>query len=882
MASKFYFNLKKAAIFQALIWERFFQLVGLLGKIFLILFIFTFLIFLYGFLRDTLPESDLSLLFGLSTIFLTLTISFWLKTLFFNLKLKRPKLKIEPKGVLLRPEEYNLAEFLSFEVAKAVFRAINFSRKRKLPKIYSEALLYFSLEKWPEANFIFSRLLLPLKEIKKELKDYLDNLQKEKFQQVFSEDYNPRTGAPATREALASRPATLPLLAGPFQKVILQAMKIAKERGHQTIERGDILISQSKIDPIFKKYLITADLKAQDIENLADWLESLEKRISERKKFWEYKNLAKRGNLAKRWASGYTITLDKYSIDWTDFIKRRGFEEIIGHKLAIEQIERILAKSEINNVLLVGEPGTGRGATIQALAQRVLFGESLPSLNYKRVVELDMTVLLTQIENPEDIEATLDRILREAIFAGNIILIINDFHNYIGQLARPGIIDISGVLSPYLKSSQFQIVAITTFLGLHKYIEQNPSISSLFEKVEVSEISAKDTIKLLENQALILEKKYRKFVSYPAIREIVNYSQKYLSSIPLPKSAMDLLDETMVYLAREAKKQVLLPEHVDRVVSEKIQIPVGELETKERKILLNLENLIHQRIINQEEAVDEISAALRRARADVSIRSGPMGCFLFLGPTGVGKTETSKALAEIYFGSEEKMIRLDMSEFQDTQDIPRLIGSASEEGLLTTPVREAPFSLILLDEIEKAHSNVSNLFLQVFDEGHLTDGLGRKVDFKNSIIISTSNAGAEIIWEDIRLNKKLDIVKEDLLSYLFKRGVFRPEFINRFDGVVIFKPLNEENLLAISELLLGKLKKNLEEKNIELIITEPLKEKIVELGYNPTFGAREMKRVIQDKVENVLATALLSGELKKGDKVEVVPKDNKFELVLKS
>jgi len=868
MVSKFYFDLKKAAIFQALIWERVFRLVRLLKKLFLILFIFTFLIFLYGFLREALSQSALSLLFGFSIIFLTSLIGLWAKALFFNLKLKRPKLKIELKTAASRPEEHNLAEFLSFEAAKAVFGAINFSKKRKLPKISSEALLYFSLEEWPEANFIFSRALLSLKEIKKELKNYLISLGSKGFQEIFSED---------------------------FQKVILEAVKIAQRKGHLTIEMGDILISQSQIDPTFKKYLIAANLKTQDIENLADWLESLKERIAERKKFWEYKNLAKRGNLAKQWAAGYTITLDQYSIDWTDFIKRRGFEEIIGHKLTIEKIERILAKSEINNVLLVGEPGTGRGATIQALAQRSLFGESLPNLNYKRVVELDMTALLTQIENSEDIEATLDRILREAIFAGNIILIINEFHNYIGQLARPGIIDISGVLAPYLKSPQFQIVAITTFVGLHKYIEQNPSILSLFEKVEVSEISVKDTIRLLENQALILERKYRKFVSYPAIREIVNYSQKYLSSIPLPKSAMDLLDEIMVYLTREAKEQILLPEHVDRVVSEKIQIPVGELKVREREILLNLENLIHQRIINQEEAVNEVSAAMRRARAAFTIRAGPMGCFLFLGPTGVGKTETSKALAEIYFGlpsqispsktwegEKEKMIRLDMSEFQDTQDISRLIGSASEEGLLTTPVRENPFSLILLDEIEKAHPNVSNLFLQIFDEGLLTDGLGRKVDFKNSIIIATSNAGAEIIWEDIRLNKKLDIVKEDLLGYLFKKRVFRPEFINRFDGVVVFKPLTKENLLAISELLLQKLKKNLEEKNIEFIITQPLKEKITELGYNPTFGAREMRRVIQDKVENILATALLSGRLKKGDKVEIVPKDNKFELIIKS
>lgn len=855
MVSKFYFDLKQTTIFQALIWERAFLVARFLKKFFLILFIFTFLIFLYGFLTENFSQSALSLLLGFSIIFLSSAIILWIKILFFDLKLKRPKLKIELKTAASRPEEHNLAEFLSFEVAKSVRRAIKFSKKRKLAKIPSEALLYFLLKGWPRANFIFSRAFLSLKEIKKELKDYLDSLKREKFQEIFSED---------------------------SQKVILEALKIAQRKGHQTIERGDILTSQSKIDPTFKKHLIVMDLKTRDIENLTSWLESLEEKISERKKFWEYKNLAKKGSLAREWAAGYTPTLDQYSIDWTGFIKKRGFEEIIGHKSVIAQITRILAKSEINNVLLVGEPGTGRGATIQALAQRSLFGESLPNLNYKRVVELDMTSLLTRIEKPEEIEATLDLIFREVIFAGNIILIINEFHNYIGQLARPGIIDISGVLVPYLRSSQFKIVSITTFVGLHKYIEQNPSILSLFEKVEVSEISAKETIRLLENQALILERKYRKFVSYLAIREIVNYCQKYLSSVPLPKSAMNLLDEIMVYLVSETKEQILLTKHVAEVVSEKIQIPVGELKIREREILLNLENLIHQRIINQEEAVNEVSAAMRRARAAFTIRSGPMGCFLFLGPTGVGKTETSKALAEIYFGSEEKMIRLDMSEFQDTRDIPRLIGSASKEGLLTTPVRENPFSLILLDEIEKAHPNISNLFLQVFDEGLLTDGLGRKVDFKNSIIIATSNAGAKIIWEDIRLNKKLDIVKEDLLGYLFKKGVFRPEFINRFDGVVVFRPLTKENLLDIAELLFQKLKKNLEEKNIEFIITQPLKKKIIELGYNPTFGAREMRRVIQDKVENILATALLSGQLKKGDKVEIAPKDKQFKLILKS
>ena len=260
------------------------------------------------------------------------------------------------------------------------------------------------------------------------------------------------------------------------------------------------------------------------------------------------------------------------------------------------------------------------------------------------------------------------------------------------------------------------------------------------------------------------------------------------------------------------KDKIVLPSHVAKIITEKTQIPVGEIETKEKQILLNLESLIHGRIINQEEAVKEVSAALRRARAEVTVRKGPMGCFLFLGPTGVGKTETSKALAEIYFGSEERMIRLDMSEFQTMPDIPRLLGAPGQEGLLTTPVRENPFSLILLDEIEKAHPNILNLFLQVLDEGHLTDGQGRKVDFKNSIIIATSNAGYQIILEALKEETEWSEVKQKLLDFLFQEGIFRPEFINRFDAVVVFKPLSKENLLDIAGITAPKIKSQFKRK----------------------------------------------------------------------
>jgi ATP-dependent Clp protease ATP-binding subunit ClpC len=587
------------------------------------------------------------------------------------------------------------------------------------------------------------------------------------------------------------------------------------------------------------------------------------------------------GSLAKDWAAGYTLTLDRFSIDLSEVVKRKGFPEIIGHQKEIAALERILARRESkNNVLIVGEPGSGRKSMIYALAEKSILGESLPEVNYKRVIQLDLPSLVAQIQDPEEIEGILDTIFGEVISAGNVILVIDEFHNYVGQIPRPGVIDISGVLSSYLHLIQFQIVAICSYEGLHKYIEQNPSILSLFEKVEISEISERETLILLGKLALHLEQKYKRLVSYLALRDVIKLSAKYLPATTFPEKAINLLDEVMVYLL-QTKEKILLPKHVAKIVREKTEIPVGEIELKEKEILLNLEKLIHQKIIDQEEAVKEVSAALRRARAEIRVRKGPMGSFLFLGPTGVGKTETAKALAEIYFGSEKRMIRLDMSEFQNIEDIPRLLGSPGEEGLLTTPVRENPFSLVLLDEFEKAHPNILNLFLQVLDEGHLTDGLGRKVDFKNTIVIATSNAGYQLIFKASKPvrnkisnglkkeNHPFQEMREELINFLVENGIFRPELLNRFDAVVLFKPLSKEDLSAISELMLKKIQKKLKEKEIEFLISQPLKEKIAELSYTPEFGARQMERVIEDKIGNVLAQAILSGEIKRGEKIEI-------------
>ncbi|MDD3047902.1 MAG: AAA family ATPase, partial [Candidatus Pacebacteria bacterium] len=434
------------------------------------------------------------------------------------------------------------------------------------------------------------------------------------------------------------------------------------------------------------------------------------------------------------------------------------------------------------------------------------------------------------------------------------------------------------LIVPYLRNPEFKFIGITSFSGLHKYIELKPQILSLFEKIEVSEATEKETILILQREIPAIEHKYNLFITYPAIIRIIELSKKYIQDNPFPKKAIVLLNDVAVYVSSYLKEKVMLVEHVEKIMSEKTEIPIGKLSIDEREVLLNLENLIHKRIINQKEAVSEISASLRRARTGIKSKTGPMGTFLFLGPTGVGKTETAKALAESYFGSETKMIRFDMSEFQTSEDIKRFIGEKNNPGLLALKVRKNPFSLILFDEIEKSHPNILNLLLQILDEGFMTDSLQRKIDFTNTIIISTSNAGYKIILKAFKEKKELHLIKQELLDYIFNKAIFRPELINRFDAFVLFQSLSKENLVKIAELRFKKLQKNLSRKQITLSVSNKAKMKIVELSYNPQFGAREMRRVIQDKIENELARSFLANEIKEGDTI-LIDDDFKINVV---
>ena len=833
-----------------------------LAIVFLYLFIIS-LLFVGASFFGILPEN---IAIKISIVSALLAIVFCEIYLFVKLKITKPKISLSLSSAIKNSQTYNMAEFLSIDACGIIEEAIRVCKKRRLSEVTSESILYAALKINNEVKILMYRLGIDVKTLKEDIKNYLEK-------QPRQEKFNL-------------------LLSKPFQETIKEAAGLAVLRGHATIGEKELLTALVHCDEFFKKVLVEHDLKEKDVENITLWLDVLEDRILQSKKFWTKENLSRFGSLGKDWASGFTVTLDQFSIDWTSVISKDIFSEVIGHKKEADEVEIVLAKSKLSNALIIGEAGVGRKSIVQVVASRCFLGTGLPELRNKKVVELNMISLLAQVQGQENLEITLDQIFLEVLTAGNIILVIDSLENFVEQkISRPGSADISVILGKYLSLPNFHFIGIASFDGLHRNMEQNPSFLEYFRKIEVLEVSESDTIRILQNVALRLEARYRILITYPAIREIINLTGRYFPSTPFPKKAIDVLDEAATYV-KSMKEKIVLPSHVAKIVSDKTQIPVGKMEFKEKSVLLNLENLISQKIIGQQEAVNEIAIALRRARSGLGSKKRPMGVFLFLGPTGVGKTETAKVLAEIYFGraandftkvqssdlAQEKMIRIDMSEFQSMSDVGRLIGQAvpvEQEGLLTTPVRENPFSLVLLDEIEKAHPNILNLFLQVFDEGHITDGQGRKILFTNTIIICTSNAGAELIFKQAEAGSV--IKKDDIIDVLFAKGIFRPEFINRFDATVLFHLLTKENLMDIAQLHLLNLQKNLKEKDINFIITGALKEKIVELSYKPEFGAREMRRVVQDTIENVIAAALLSDKIARGDTIEINPEN--FEIV---
>lgn len=742
-------------------------------------------------------------------------------------------------------KDLNYAEYLNFSIVEAISNMTNYCKKHNLSLTTSRVIL--QLLKKGRIKNIFEQLELSEKEFKNRVKNNEKKLKGES-QILYCDE---------------------------FLETIEGAMQQAVANFHKQVEIRDFLVAAAQKDKIFMKMLFDNDIDSQDVNHIISWRDFIKFQAERKKKFWKLDNLLKKPGIGKQWAAGYTVNVDKYATDVTELIQHKNLPlHVIGRKQEIGAIERVLSRRRENNVLVIGKPGGGRSTIVYSFARKILEGRSISFLNYKRVLELDMQAIFAGLKTQGEILERFKIIFSEAANAGNVILIIDDIHNYLGVQNGVGSLDISSALIPYLDSSELQIIGISTFEGFHKTIETNPAVMNFFEKIEIEEPSKEETMFILEDLLPKFEKQYNLDVGYKALKTIIDLTDRYIQDVPFPEKAIDFLGEVMVYVKTQTKSKMVSPKHVAQIISQKTKIPAGEIQKPEVEKLLNLEKFIHRRVINQEEAVKVLADAMRRTRAGVAGKKRPIGTFLFLGPTGVGKTETSKALAESYFGSEDRMIRLDMSEYQNIESIDRLIGSSNgnQQGLLTNAIREHPFSLLLLDEIEKAHKNILNLFLQILDEGRLTDGLGRTVSFCNSIIIGTSNAGAELIREYVE--KKADYAysffKKELVEHLLHKEIFRPEFLNRFDAAVIFKPLTKQNLFDIAILMLKRLNNRLMQgRGIQLIVTEELAKKVAELGYDPEFGARPMNRVIQDKIENKIATKILKGEVQRGDVIEL-------------
>ncbi len=827
----FNFQLKKTAIYRALLLNKivFFRRADIFFGMCLLISLSFFFLFI---LRDYF-YTEINFL-GWSGLFFVFSMLFAEVDLFFKDSIKDPNILISLDEAVSNTEKINIAELLHFDAARIVEKAEN------MGGVDSYLLLYFLLKEAKEMNFVFYRLLIDKEHAVREI----DGLFKQRGR-VAGGGY-----------------------ADCFIDTMKDALIIAKERGGERITNEDIFVALSEHNRYLQGILYRNGLKKKEVLELVSW----QRRIREKENPWSYRSLIKKGRIGTEWASGHTPFIDNFAIDWTRAMKLAGFPETVGHDEEGDSLERVLSRNEINSLVLVGEPGSGRKSIIQKIIRKSFLGESLSEVNYHRFLELDLPALLAHAQGFDQTEKMLDEIFKEATRAGNIILIINNFHNFVGGEQRPGTVDISGILSSYLHIPEFRVIGITSYAGFHQYIEANPSVLSLIEKIEVKEATEEDTLILLEKKAVFLEGKYRKLISFAAIKKIISVSARYIRDVPFPEKALDLLEESVVYVNQQ-KKKILLPEHVEKIVSEKTEVPVGEIDSNEKDVLLNMEKLIHERMVNQKEAVKAVSYALRRSRADVDTRSGLIGSFLFLGPTGVGKTEMARAIAAIYFGAEKRVNRIDMSEFQNISDVSRLIGSSQEDGLLTSGVREDPFSLVLLDEIEKAHPDILSLFLQVLDEGHITDGKGRQVDFQNTMLIATSNAGYQTILESVEKREDWEGLKDKVLKNLFNKGIFRPEFVNRFDEVVLFNPLSKEDLITIAGFQLEKLAKKLKEKDIEFKVTKKLQERIVEMSYDPVFGAREMQRAIQNNIGDVLSSAILRGELNRGESFSIKAED---------
>ncbi len=653
-------------------------------------------------------------------------------------------------------------------------------------------------------------------------------------------------------------------------KIVLAAVDTAITNNHPSIWSGDLFLAIYQISAGLKNMLADYRLELADLGSLIAWQTKVTAEVESQKGFFNKNNFKFTGGVGREWAFGYTMNLRQFSIDLTESIENYGLGlEIIGRNKEIKEIKDALARTANGNVILVGNAGVGKHTTILGFTKEVLDGLVPAEIAHHEILQINTDALISGVTSEGEIIERFSTCIGEAASAGNIIIIIENI-DHIFSATGVGTADLSAVLLPFLDNSGTHIIGTSEVEPYNEYIVGNTSLSNHFVRVSIDEPEGGDLIRILEDTAPMIEAKAGSIVTFEAVKATMQNAAKYLVNLTEPERSINLLEGAVTRATSERGKTIIADHDVADYVAEKFELPAAEAGQAEKDKLLNLEKLMHETVIGQDEAVKAVAGAMRRARAQVTDSPKPIGSFLFLGPTGVGKTATAKALARAYFDNEANMTRFDMSEYQSKSDIFRLIGTKDEAGNLTTFVLEKPFSLLLFDEIEKADPDILNLFLQILDEGLLTDGRGQKVSFSNTIIIATSNAGSELISQTLGQNASYDQLKNMLSQYLIDQHIFKPELLNRFSGVIAFSPLDQAAISAVAKILI----KNLEDtvfknKEIKVEIAPDAVEILAAQGFDPKMGARPMERVIADKIENLLAEKILRNELKKGDSLTI-------------
>lgn len=636
----------------------------------------------------------------------------------------------------------------------------------------------------------------------------------------------------------------------------------------QAVEILDILAILPENDATLSEILFDLEIPGEKMNNAVSWFQINDQLAENYRRFRNLARFKPDSGMNRSYTAIATPTLNNFSHDLTLAAKYGYLEMCVSRESEFSQIFENLGGGR-NGILLTGHPGVGKRTVLEGLAQLMVKEEVPEFLKDKRLVELDISRLVAGASASEAQERLLTCIY-EAASSGNIILAIQNIEDITGiSSGEDGSLDLSEVLSQALNRGQIICLATISLENYQKYLEGKALDESL-AKIKIEEPDENQAILILESKIAFLEQKYKIYFLYEAIDGAVQLAGKYLHETFLPSKALNLLQDAAVIAAKNSRRGASSfcgREQVAEAVSAITGVPTNKISENEGEKLLNLETEIHQRLIGQEEAVSMVANSLRRARLELKDHKRPMASFLFLGPTGVGKTELAKVVSEVYFGGEEFMIRLDMSEYQYADSVKKMIGDENGAvGYLTEAVRKKPFSLILFDEVEKAHPDILNLFLQLMDDGRLTDGQGRTINFKDSIVIATSNIGALYIQEQLKKQKPIEEIKNGLINNELNQYM-RPELVNRFDGIVVFKPLDEDSLFEIAKLLLGKIRKQLAEKGIDFCVDKAGAFELAKEGYDPKFGARPLRRLLQEKIENQVAALILSKKLQRRDTV---------------